>query len=205
MLHNYLVGTGGWAFFKILNKSSLKAYSELFNFVEVNYTFYEYPQFQLVERWRRTVPTDFTFSVKCHQDLTHRIGFVPTDQANEIFSKMQHYCKILNSPFLVLETPATYLINKENVKAAQDFFSSLNFQGLRLVWEYRAPINQTVIDLMQNFGIIHCCSECGQEREVPFKPYPNKPVHCRECWSKRRPYKTASIVKNEHLWAGRQK
>jgi uncharacterized protein YecE (DUF72 family) len=156
VLYNYLVGTGGWAYFKPPNKSSLEAYSELFNFVEVNYTFYEYPRFQLVERWRRTVPVDFTFSVKCHQDLTHRIGFVPNNQANEIFYQMKQYCKILNSPFLVLETPTTYLINKENVKDVQDFFSSLNFQGLRLVWEYRAPINQTVIDLMQNFGIIHC-------------------------------------------------
>jgi uncharacterized protein YecE (DUF72 family) len=156
VLHNYLVGTGGWAYFKIPNKSSLKAYSELFNFVEVNYTFYEYPQFQLVERWRRAVPADFTFSVRCHQDLTHRIGFVPNNHANEIFYQMKQYCKILNSPFLVFETPPTYLINKENVKDVQDFFSSLNFQGLRLVWEYRAPINKTVIDLMQNFEIIHC-------------------------------------------------
>jgi uncharacterized protein YecE (DUF72 family) len=156
VLHNYLVGTGGWAYFKIPNKSSLKAYSELFNFVEVNYTFYKYPQSRLVESWRRTVPTDFAFSVRCHQDLTHRIGFVPTNQANEIFLQMQHYCKILNSTFLVLETPPAYSINKENVKNVKDFFSQLNTQGLRLVWEYRAPINQTVIDLMQNFEIIQC-------------------------------------------------
>ncbi|MCW3996885.1 MAG: hypothetical protein NWE98_12145 [Candidatus Bathyarchaeota archaeon] len=31
------------------------------------------------------------------------------------------------------------------------------------------------------------CSECGQECEVPFKPDPNRPVYCRECWSKKRP------------------
>jgi CxxC-x17-CxxC domain-containing protein len=31
------------------------------------------------------------------------------------------------------------------------------------------------------------CSECGQECEVPFKPDPNRPVYCRECWAKRRP------------------
>jgi uncharacterized protein YecE (DUF72 family) len=156
VLSNYLVGTGGWAYFKIPNKQSLKAYSELFNFVEVNYTFYEYPQSRLVEKWRRTVPDDFTFSVRCHQDLTHRLGFVPTNQANAVFYKMQQYCKILNSPFLVLETPATYSINKENAKDVQDFFSQLNMHGLRLVWEYRAPLNQTVVDLMQNFGIIQC-------------------------------------------------
>ncbi|UCB60652.1 MAG: DNA-directed RNA polymerase [Candidatus Bathyarchaeota archaeon] len=30
------------------------------------------------------------------------------------------------------------------------------------------------------------CSECGEECEVPFKPDPNRPVYCRECWSKKR-------------------
>ncbi|MEM0008144.1 MAG: CxxC-x17-CxxC domain-containing protein [Candidatus Bathyarchaeia archaeon] len=30
------------------------------------------------------------------------------------------------------------------------------------------------------------CSDCGQECEVPFVPDPSRPVHCRECWMKRR-------------------
>ncbi len=30
------------------------------------------------------------------------------------------------------------------------------------------------------------CSDCGQECEVPFRPDPNRPVYCRDCWSKRR-------------------
>jgi uncharacterized protein YecE (DUF72 family) len=155
-LIDYLVGTGGWAYFKVSNKPSLKVYSEIFNFVEVNYTFYEYPDVRLVQSWRKTVPNNFTFSVKCHQDLTHNIGLVPTDQAYEIFNQMQRYCYILGSPFLVLETPARYLVTKENATDAHDFFSSLQTAGLRLVWEYRAPITQTVIDMMQNFGIVQC-------------------------------------------------
>lgn len=32
------------------------------------------------------------------------------------------------------------------------------------------------------------CSECGQECEVPFKPTEGKPVFCKECFRKRRPY-----------------
>ncbi|HWR25236.1 MAG TPA: CxxC-x17-CxxC domain-containing protein [Methanosarcina sp.] len=31
------------------------------------------------------------------------------------------------------------------------------------------------------------CSDCGQETEVPFKPDPDRPVYCRECYSKRKP------------------
>jgi uncharacterized protein YecE (DUF72 family) len=80
-LTDYLIGTGGWAYFKVPGKPSLKAYSEVFNFVEVNYTFYEYPDTRMVEQWRRAVPEDFIFAVRCHQDLTHRIGLKPVDEA----------------------------------------------------------------------------------------------------------------------------
>ncbi len=48
------------------------------------------------------------------------------------------------------------LVNQQSITDARDFFSSSNLKGLRLVWEYRAPFIQTVIDLMQDFGIIQC-------------------------------------------------
>lgn len=62
MVTEYLIGTGGWAYLNVAGKSSLKTYSELLNSVEVNYTFYEYPDAKTVERWRRTVPRDFTLA-----------------------------------------------------------------------------------------------------------------------------------------------
>jgi CxxC-x17-CxxC domain-containing protein len=31
------------------------------------------------------------------------------------------------------------------------------------------------------------CSECGVEiTELPFEPAPDRPIYCRECWSKKR-------------------
>jgi CxxC-x17-CxxC domain-containing protein len=30
------------------------------------------------------------------------------------------------------------------------------------------------------------CAECGQECEVPFKPSGDRPVYCKECFSKRK-------------------
>jgi uncharacterized protein YecE (DUF72 family) len=156
VLTDYLVGTGGWAYFKVSGKSSLKAYSEVFNFVEVNQTFYEYPELKRVERWRRIVPEDFTFAVKCHQDLTHRIGLKPVDEAYHVFSQMVAYCEILDAPFLVLETPAKYELNQEELDRTRDLFSSINLRGVRLVWEVRAPMTSAVIDLMQDFNIVQC-------------------------------------------------
>lgn len=162
---DYLIGTGGWAYFKVPNKSSLKAYSEVFNFVEVNYTFYEYPDVSTVERWRRTVPEDFTFSVRCHQDLTHRIGLKPVDDAYYVISRMVAYCDVLDAPFLVLETPTRYVMSQEEVDRARDFFSSVNLRGVRLVWEVRAPLSAAVVDLMQDFNAVHCVD---LSKEKPF-------------------------------------
>jgi uncharacterized protein YecE (DUF72 family) len=152
---DFLVGTGGWAYFKVPNKPSLEAYSEVFNFVEVNYTFYEYPNLRLVEGWRKTVPNDFTFSVRCHQDLTHKIGLKPTDEAHQVLGQMVNYCKILDSPFLVLETPANYILDKDRISDAKDFLKSATLNGVRLVWEIRSPITQQAIDLMADFNMIH--------------------------------------------------
>jgi uncharacterized protein YecE (DUF72 family) len=155
-LTDYLVGTGGWTYFKVPNKPSLKAYSEVFNFVEVNQTFYEYPDMRSVERWRRTVPDEFTFSVRCHQDLTHKIGLKPVDEAYYVFSQMISYCGVLDSPFLVLETPARYVFGQEEVDRARDFFSSINLKGVRLIWEIRASVTAAVVDLMADFSVVHC-------------------------------------------------
>jgi uncharacterized protein YecE (DUF72 family) len=150
----FLVGAGGWAYFQVPNKPALRAYSEVFNFVEVNSTFYEYPNLGLVEEWRRAVPADFTFSVRCHQDLTHRIGLKPVEEAYAVFNKAKAYCKVLHAPFLVLETPASQSLDAAGVGAARDFFASITTDGLRLVWEYRAPFTPEISRLMQDFGII---------------------------------------------------
>ena len=160
---NYLVGTGGWAYFKIPNTPPLKAYSQVFNFVEVNYTFYEYPDTKTVERWRRTVPEGFTFAVRCHQDLTHRIGLKPVAEAYHILNQMTTYCRILNAPFLVLETPHNYAFTQENIKDASDFLSSTSLKNVQLTWETRVPITTQAIEMMQDFDIVHCADLSKEE------------------------------------------
>jgi uncharacterized protein YecE (DUF72 family) len=144
-LPDYLIGTGGWAYFKVPDKPSLRAYSEVFNFVEVNFTFYEYPNIRLVEGWRKTVPHDFTFSVRCHQDLTHKIGLKPIDEAYGVFSQMVTYCRLLDAPFLVSETPSSYALDQSAIRLAREFFASVNLHGVRLVWEIRSPITRRLL------------------------------------------------------------
>ena len=77
-----------------------------------------------MERWRRTVPKGFIFAVRFHQDLTHKIGLKPVDEAYAVLGRMMTYWGILEAPFLVLETPQGYKFDTEDVEAARDFLSS---------------------------------------------------------------------------------
>jgi uncharacterized protein YecE (DUF72 family) len=167
-LVEYLVGTGGWAYFQVPSKPSLKAYSEIFNFVEVNSTFYEYPNPRIVEDWRRSVPAEFIFSVRCHQDLTHRIRFNPVDEAFKVFYRVKAYCDVLNAPFLVLETPASQALDDVGIRAAKDFFSSVSLGKVRLVWEYRAPFTQQIRSLMEDCEIIQSVDLSLQKPSLHF-------------------------------------
>jgi uncharacterized protein YecE (DUF72 family) len=154
-LTEYLIGTGGWAHFKIPKKTALRAYSEKFDFVEVNNTFYKYPGIRAVERWRRTVPRDFTFSVRCHHDLTHKIGLKPVDDAFQAFSAMIEICRALEAPILHLLTPRQYAFNREKRELARDFFSSIDQKEILLAWEVRSTVDTELAGLMEDFRIIH--------------------------------------------------
>ena len=149
----YLIGTGGWAYLNVPNK--LRSYSQIFNFTEVNCTFYEYPDARSVETWRRTVPKDFVFSVRCHQDLTHRIGLRPVEEAYRVFNQMVSYCRILDAHFLVLETPPSHIFDESGIESARKFFAAADCGEVRLAWEVRSPMTSKVTRLMQEFNIVH--------------------------------------------------
>jgi len=101
------------------------------------------------------VPSDFTFSVRCHQDLTHRIGLKPTDDAYRVLGQTANYCNILRAPFLVLETPASYVFSDEAVEDARAVLSSSKLGGVRLVWENRSPLTKKAQSMMQDLNIVH--------------------------------------------------
>ena len=43
----------------------------------------------------------------------------------------------------------------------------------------------------QMFTVI--CADCGKETEVPFEPKNDRPIYCRDCFSKHRPARRAQF------------
>jgi uncharacterized protein YecE (DUF72 family) len=156
-LTRFLIGTGGWTYFQVPNTHPLKAYSKAFNFVEVNSTFYRIPNIKSVESWRRMVPSDFEFSVRCNQEITHNLRFQSTPKAHEILEKMINICGILNSEFLHFLTPASFQPNKFNSARIRDFFSTTNLGVVRPVLEVRSkiPLESGLIEILRDLDIVH--------------------------------------------------
>jgi len=162
----FLIGAGGWGYFHVPRLNSLEAYARAFNFVEVNSTFYNIPSLQLVKSWKKRVPENFEFSVRCHRDLTHKYKLDPIREVFNTFETMKDIADILNSRFLVLETPSYIDFSNEKIESIKEFFGSLNLKGTRIVWEVRRrskPIPPRLVALMQESNIIHCVDLSKEE------------------------------------------
>jgi uncharacterized protein YecE (DUF72 family) len=160
VLKEYLVGAGGWAYFRVPGVNSLTAYSKVFNFVEVNSTFYQIPPMNEVEKWRRLVPPDFQFSVRAHRSITQTYKFQPVQQAIEALEKMRKICQVLKANILHFQVPRSFRLNRALIKDLGLFLSSLDLGNVRVALEVRqAPaqvLPQELLKIMRDKSMVHC-------------------------------------------------
>jgi uncharacterized protein YecE (DUF72 family) len=159
-LREYLIGTGGWAYFRVPGLDPLVAYSRMFNFVEVNSTFYSMPDFKMVERWRRVAPNDFKFSVRAHRSITHVNKLRANNEVFDNFELMKQICQILHAEVLHLQTPSSFEPSNIEAENLKQLLSTLNLGGLRLALEFRGKQSQGLSPefskVMQDHSLIHC-------------------------------------------------
>ena len=155
---DFLIGTGGWAYFKVPGIHPLAAYSRAFNFVEANSTFYQIPKKENVKSWRKRVPTDFQFSVRCNKRITHELNFKSVPEAFDVLDEMVRICEILKAKFLHFQTPPSFNYNRINGEKVKDFFESAKLNNLRIALETRNPnlLNSSFVKSLQELNIIHC-------------------------------------------------
>jgi len=159
-LPKVFVGAGGWAYFRGPWRGNLEAYARAFNFVEVNSTFYSFPDIQLVRSWRKRVPESFQFSVRGHGDLTHRYELRPVDESFDAYYKMVDICNNLDAEILHLLTPARVRLDDQGIREIAEFFSSIDLENPRLAWEIRGQRTpgewEKLTRVMQDRNIVHC-------------------------------------------------
>jgi len=128
-----LVGAGGWGYFS----GGLEAYAKAFRFVEVNATFYRRIADAMASRWRARVPSDFVFSVKANRDVSHHDRLRASAPARAAFAQSLRTARLLQAPFVILETPASLRFEPDQVKGLRDLAAMVS-DRTRLGLEARA-------------------------------------------------------------------
>jgi len=133
------IGAGGWAYLPLQEEDRLRAYSGLFDYVEVNTTFYHMPRLSTVRSWRRRVSFGFTFSVKCNRKATHELGLIPAEKTFQVLEHMRMTLRLLRSEMLVLQTPPSLAVDERKVREVAALLSCAGLGGTQVFWEVRAP------------------------------------------------------------------
>ncbi len=154
--HDTLVGTGGWAYFQVPDQDSLRAYASVFNFVEVNSTYYEYPDLRAVSRWRSRVPKGFEFTVRSHQDLVKAIRGGQQLMLTRVLEKMTDICRRLDANILSILLPDNLALTTKNLtKSLASIASRVTANNLQAAVEIRGRVEKEVLETMSENDIVH--------------------------------------------------
>ncbi len=137
----------------------MKRYFENYNLVELNSTFYEHPRLETVEGWREKAPENFEFTVKAHQDISHKAKMRLDETSREAFETMKQICKTLKAEIMLIQTPSSFRPDK--LSEAEKFFRTVDRKGLTLVWETRGPewekpeVYEKLSQVLSRLDIVH--------------------------------------------------
>ena len=136
-------------------------YVREYRLVEVQQTFYEPPQNGTMRRWRALAPSDFEFTIKAWQLVTHDAssptyrrlrsplsdldraaagGFRTTPIVLRAWERTLECAAILRATAILLQCPASFRPTEDNVRQLRSFFATVERPaGVRILWEPRGP------------------------------------------------------------------
>jgi len=163
-----VVGTCGWSRIsqgippsRRVGKSSLQLYSELFDAVEINSSFYKFHRLETFMNWRNQVRSGFTFTVKSHRSLSHRWRLRPTSEALDTFQRMVEAVSACKAKALLIQTPSSLVPSEDNLRAVDLFFRKIGKPVVPIVWETRGSrwlVGENRIKLraiLERHGLVH--------------------------------------------------
>jgi uncharacterized protein YecE (DUF72 family) len=175
------LGTSGWAYgswkpgfypAKLPAKDFLKAYAGRLNTVEVNYTFRQLPSAKQLENWLSVVPTDFRFSFKAPQRITHILRLRDAQQEwAALVDALAPVVEARKMAAVLLQFPPNFRAmaagkdKRKNIDALTDFLQGIAERqgepGLRIACEFRDAswfCEETYV-LLRKHGAALCLAE----------------------------------------------
>lgn len=168
-------------------------YAEVLSTVEIQHTFYQPPQIKTLERWRAGMPSNFEFTLKAWQLITHESSsptyrrlkrnltkqeadeagfFKPTAIVNEALDMTIACANALNARTIIFQCPAKFRQNDENIANLKLFFSTINRGELNLGWEPRGDWDDKVVHkLCRDLDLWHVVDPFARATLTPDNCY----------------------------------
>src|SRR5438876_477216 len=161
------IGAGGWNYFNLPNGDRLKAYSSVYDFVEVNSTYYRIPNPSAVASWRRRVPPRFEFSVRCQRDLAelHRLELTP--KTMPIIDSMEKTCRHLKAGVLTILIPKALVGDGGLGSKLNSVLSTISLGETRIAIEFRGgePTRDT-LKILHDHNAVHGVDSSTEDPKV---------------------------------------
>jgi uncharacterized protein YecE (DUF72 family) len=161
------IGAGGWDYFNIPYGDRLRAYSSVYDFVEVNSTYYRLPSPSAAASWRRRVPRGFEFSVRCQRDLAEVHRFELTPKTVRIIDSMEKTCRHLEATVLTILIPKALVGDRELASKLNNFLSTTRFGETGIAIEFRGgdPDDDT-LEILRDHNAVHTVDLSTQDPKV---------------------------------------
>ncbi len=163
-LDNVLLGTSGWSyrewigpFYRKKEKSMLRAYSKVFETVEIDSTFYAYPSKGMVMGWVKYSPDDFVFAAKLPKLITHEKMLNLEEGVEE---DLNRFCELIRPLLLngklgclLIQLPPKYSYDLEHL---ENFFRILP-KEFKFAIEFRnlSWMKNETWKLLKNYGVAY--------------------------------------------------
>lgn len=153
-----LVGAGGWAYFQVPGTDSLEAYSQAFDFVELNSSYYELPSLSSATEWRRKVPADFRFSARCPRIIVDHYGLKLLPGSRSLLEKFEEVCQTLEAEVMTILIGATSPIKQNDLASRlKAFLQTFRSEKTVVAVEFRTVRpSREVLDVMRESGAVQC-------------------------------------------------
>jgi uncharacterized protein YecE (DUF72 family) len=134
----------------------LEFYSQQFDTVELNNSFYRLPTEAAFDNWRQSTPADFIFAVKASRFLTHQKKLKDPESALEKFLPRASRLSTKLGP-LLFQLPPRWQVNPGRLEALLEALP----RDLRCTFEFRdlSWIQPDINKLLARFGAAFCIYE----------------------------------------------
>lgn len=193
------VGTPAWGCKKWVGKiyplktqprDFLSHYVKQFSTIELNTTFYQIPDLETIERWKKAAPSDFVYCPKVFKGISHHPRFALDNDSRHLithfidtFSKLENK---LGLPFLQLPPEADLQSSAVSLKKFIEFLP----RDLPLAVEFRHPtwfenegpfvrLRHKLFDFLAEKNISTVVTDVAGRRDVLHTSLPTTSVFIR--------------------------